>query len=686
MKIKHTLTTLNTLTYHFFCRSICLVPFYFICTFADAQVSVQYDAFPLSSQLYQRDDANKANVPIKGKVYTEGFTDISLLVKRDKKNFSWQKQKLSYQTENPKNASFSFDTEIKAELSEYSFAVYLFKGKDSTLLKEQNEIICGDIILVYGQSNALANDSTEILRFKAENQFGRTAFANFKTNEFLWLPTRSWNFWSAGLVGLEIQRQLIDKYKIPIGIINGAEGNKSIAELLFREEKSHNSIFTIYGRLLKKAEGLGLAKTVRAIVWRQGEAEALDPTYANDYAKKFDLFRKQILEDYPSIKKIYTFQNNIYFGSLPNAGNLREYQRNIKSIYPDCEALSTFGTVTFEGLHYKLEGYQQTGEELSRLIARDFLKSNDTLEVSSPNIKNIYFTQKKDSLILEFDKNQRMSFPPARIETSSKISTDLKDYIYLNGKAGSVVGGSGSENYIILRLKEPQAAQKVSYTPDFYSLEMLQFLPGLSQIKNSRGVRAFTFKDFTVTTIANIEIKSLTGKWEDITGKGIELKWLTPKYTNYTYYLEKSIYSTVNFNEISVSNGSQFHDYKVKKGISYFYRLRIKGDGMISSYSNIVEVKPSADYTSPFLVSNDEVLMFPNPVQKGNDLTVDALFDNPVRSIRLINFNGSIIQEIDGKKNQNKYSIKTNDLNAGVYIVETILADNTKLIKKFLVE
>ena len=107
---------------------------------------------------------------------------------------------------------------------------------------------------------------------------------------------------------------------------------------------------------------------------------------------------------------------------------------------------------------------------------------------------------------------------------------------------------------------------------------------------------------------------------------------------------------------------------------------------MISSYSNIVEVKPSADYTSPFLVSNDEVLMFPNPVQKGNDLTVDALFDNPVRSIRLINFNGSIIQEINGKKNQNKYSIKTNDLNAGVYIVETILADNTKLIKKFLVE
>ncbi|WP_394990508.1 sialate O-acetylesterase [Emticicia sp.] len=682
----HNTINIKVLTYKSYYRSILLLLYFFTCLNSVAQIDIQYDSFPMSSQLFQRNDFDTAIVPIKGKIYTEGYTDISVLVKRDKKNYFWQKHKLSYQTADPKNSSFFFETEIKAELSEYSFSVYLFKGKDSTLIKEQNEVICGDIILVYGQSNALANDSVEIVRFKGENQFGRTAFVNFDKNDFVWLPTKKWNYWSAGLMGLEIQKQLIDKYKIPIGIINGAEGNKSIAELMLRDEKNHNNISTIYGRLLKKSEGLGLAKTVRAIVWRQGEAEAQDPTYKNDYPKKFDLFRKQLLEDYPSIKKIYTFQNNIYFGNQPNAGNLREFQRTVKNIYPDCEALATFGTITFESLHYKLEGYQQTGEEISRLIARDFLKSTDTSEIYSPNIKNIYFTQKKDSLILEFDKDQRMIFPANQSLPSNKFSEDLKDYIYLNGKSGSISNGSSAGNYIILKLKEPQNAQTVTYTPDFYPIEIFQNLPVISQIKNSRGLRAFTFKDFPVTNIDNIKINSLTGSWGNTASKGIELNWNVPKYTNYIYSLEKAIYSPIYFTEIGLVNGSKFNDYKVKKGVSYFYRLRIMGDGTSSAYSNIIEINPPVDYLTPFIVSADELMMFPNPVQRGNDLKIVSLFENPIKKIKLVNFSGSIVHEIIGNSTQNQYVINTANLNLGIYIIETILEDNTKLIKKFVVE
>ena len=686
MNTQHNTISLKVLTYKSFYKLILL--FFCLSTYfqSHGQVSIQYDAFPLSSQLFQRNDFNKAVVPINGKIYTEGYTDVSLLVKRDKKNYSWQKQKLSYQTANPKNAAFSFDAEIKAELSEYSFYLYVFKGKDSVLVKEQNEVICGDIILVYGQSNALANDSIEIAKFTGENRFGRTALADYTKNEYLWLPTLKWNFWSAGLMGLEIQKQLIDKYKIPIGIINGAEGNKSIKELMLRDENAHNNTTNPYGRLLKKSEALDLAQKVRAIVWRQGEAEALDANYKNDYPDNFALFRKKILEDYPSIKKIYTFQNNIYFGNQPFAGNLREFQRNVKTLYPDCEALATFGTVTFESLHYLLEGYQQNGEELSRLIARDFLKSTDTVEINSPNIKNIYFTQKKDSLILEFDKNQKMSFPQTPISTSSKISTDLKDYIYLNGKSGNIASGSSFENYVILRLKEPQNAQTITYTPDFYSIEILKYLPSLPPIKNSRGLRAFTFKDFPVTDISNIKITSLTGTWNNDSNKGIELNWSVPKYSNYTYYLEKAVYSPTYFTEIGSLNGSQFNDYKVKKGISYFYRLRIKGDGVNSTYSIIVEVKPPVDSATPYLVSIDELLMYPNPVKSGNDLQLDALFEKSIKTIRLINFNGTVVEQIFGTPNQHLYSLKTTKLNSGLYIIEAILEDNTKLIKKFVVE
>ncbi len=196
--------------------------------FSIAQLNVQFDAFPKGSQLYQRDDFNKAIVSVKGKVFTEGYSDISVLVLRNKKNFSYQKQKLNYQFQNPKYAPFAFEPKINAELNAYTFYVYLFNGKDSILIKEENNVISGDVILIYGQSNALAIDSLEFTRFVGENDFGRTSFMIPNAND--WLHTQKWNFWSAGLVGLEVQKQLIDKYKIPIAIINGAIGNKYITE------------------------------------------------------------------------------------------------------------------------------------------------------------------------------------------------------------------------------------------------------------------------------------------------------------------------------------------------------------------------------------------------------------------------------------------------------------------------
>ncbi len=192
---------------------------------------------------------------------------------------------------------------LMPSLSEYDFKFYSFRNKDSVLVKEANEVVCGDNILIYGQSNALADASEELPKFKDEFRYGRTTFADFVKDEYTWVITKQWNFWTAGLLGLEIQKQLIDKYKVPIGIINGSVGNKSIEELSIRDEVNHDNPNTIYGRMLRRAKAFSLDKNVKIIVWRQGESEALDPFYKNDYDKKFDKFRKQLYEDYPGIKK-----------------------------------------------------------------------------------------------------------------------------------------------------------------------------------------------------------------------------------------------------------------------------------------------------------------------------------------------------------------------------------------------
>lgn len=650
------------------------------------QVFILFDNFPKDVQLIQRDDFNKAVVQISGKVYTENQSDVSLLVYKNKTPFFYQKQKLQYSTGQSITAGFNFYSTINAELSEYSFKFYSHKGKDSVLIKEANEIVCGDNILIYGQSNALANPMDELPKFKEEFKFGRSTYADFTKNEYLWVATKKWNFWSAGLLGLEIQRQLIDKYKIPIGIINGSEGNRGIDELSLRDEAAHDNPTTIYGRLLKRAKAFDLDKNVRLIVWRQGESEALNTSYKNDYDKRFEKIRKQFYEDFPALKKIYTFQNNIYFGNNPFAGNLRDYQRTIHEVYNDCEVIPTVGTSTFDGLHYLLEGYQQNGADVARLIARDFLNSTDTSQILAPNIKTAYFTAQKDSLILEFAASQKMVFPKEEAKkNASHPSINVKDYVFLDGKAGNIENGVAKDNYIILKLKTPSEAQKLSYTPDNYTPDFIAVLPGITTIKNSRELAALTFKDFPITNIDNIKIMSLLGSWNPVSDKNIVLNWSIPKYRNYTYIIEKAQHTPNIFNEIGTVNGSTFTDYKVKKGVKYFYRIRIKENNKFSQYSNITEVSNLfLSDNETIQISNEDIILYPNPVVQNTSINLAALFDMPVIHLRITNMQGKIVY--DESNTNNTVSIPTTNLVEGLYIIEALLKDNTKLIKKFVVQ
>jgi hypothetical protein len=648
-----------------------------------SQANVIFETFPQDIQLIQRNRFNQATVPIIGKVYTENFSHIALQVFKNEKTIFYQKIKLQYQNQSPLNAAFSFLPVIEAELSEYRFSVYIFKNDDSTFVKEAKEVVCGDNILVYGQSNALSNPSEELERFSGDNKFGRSTYAIFDKNEFLWVSTQKWNYWSAGLMGLGIQKQLIDKYKIPIGIINGSEGNKSIDELSLRDEKFHNDVSTIYGRLLKRTQMLGVEKNLKIMIWRQGESEATNPNYKNDYNIKFDKFRKQLLEDYPSLEKIYTFQNNIYFGNNVLAGDIRDFQRKINTIYEDCEVMSTFGTTSFDGLHYLLEGYEQNTTDISRLIARDFHKSTDTLEIDAPNIQSIYFSANKDSLILEFDKFQKMQFPKDEPAINNNPSKNIKDYIYLDGKSGYIESGIGSDNYIILKLKTPLDAQKITYTPENYSLEFISILPGITQIKNSREVRALTFKDFSVKTINEIQIESLNADWETGSESKISLRWQGFKFRNYQFVIERAELSPTNFKEIAIVNSDKFIDSTVLKGIKYYYRIRIKQFDNYSPFSNVVEILPILPLENEPIISNN-LSVYPNPVLKGEKINLNLLSEKAFKTIQIRNIQGKTFETIHHSNQLTQ--LDTYNLASGIYLIEVILEDNTKLIKKFVIQ
>ena len=163
-------------------------------SFTSAQ-AVIYDEFPISAQVYQRDDLNRGTVTIKGRLYTEGFTDVAVIAKKDKKYIYYKKQKLTFQPGDLLNAPFLFQPIITAGLVEYEFYFYAFRGQDSVLVREASQVLCGDNVIIYGQSNAEANDVTELAKFKDEFKYGRTTFANFETNDYSWFPTMKWNYY-----------------------------------------------------------------------------------------------------------------------------------------------------------------------------------------------------------------------------------------------------------------------------------------------------------------------------------------------------------------------------------------------------------------------------------------------------------------------------------------------------------
>ena len=640
---------------------------------AFAQV-VDYQQFPMPLQIYQRDASNKALVEIKGQFHSHDYSDVSVIVKIDKKQYFRQKQKLSFQAGQSTAASFSFQPSITAGLVEYDFFLYAHKAnRDSFLLKEAKQVLCGDNIIIYGQSNAQANNSYELDQFLDEFRFGRAIIANFETNDYSWQPSIKWTHYFSGLIGLEIQRQLINTYKIPIGIMNGAVGNMSIDELMERNENNHEDTHYNYGKLLTKANKVNLGKTARMLIWRQGESEAFEAYRAGLYPGKFARLRSQLLEDFPALKKIYVYQNNILWAENDKAGDLRDFQRSVGKLYPDCVAISTVGTPGYEGLHFSYEGYMQNGRDVARLMARDFMNNTDTLEIRSPNIQKAYFNDDRTSLVLEFEKDQQMHFPENSIRKNDNTQAYVKDYIYLDGQAGKIVSGKSEGNRIILKLSEKSSATKVTYGPDYFRL-YYESVEGIPYFRNSRGVNALTFKNFP------IEVSSkplLVSTLIDDNQAYISLGWFNLKSQNYS--LEKAVNLPLNFVKIAAFAGGEenYNDYKVKKGVKYYYRLNLGNSG----YTNTVEVTiPLQAATAT--IFEDVFLVYPNPVIGGATINIDI--KTQLQEVILTDNLGKFVQSLPVEKGS--HSIPTAQLKSGIYILEAIDINRNKITKRIIVD
>ncbi len=458
----------------------------FILPFSSFSQSFSLSQFPAPLQFFPRDDQDSAVVPIKGWVLVTGYDSAFVRVLKDNQPYKREAMALVY---SGSSAPFSFAPKIHAELSEYSFELYVKNSFGTSLLARRDSIVCGDVFLINGQSNSWprrpqANYQNEFCR-----SFGRstgynpynpadTVWGLARANGSLWFHTGAW--------GIKLQQLIKETYGVPVCIINGGSGGSSI-EYNLPNDADRMNLNTTYGRLLYRATKAGVADHVKALFWHQGESNS-NATWVN-YKSNFEKLLQAWRQDYLSIRKWYVFQIRPGCGGA-NQSELREVQRNFYSV--NIEIMSTTALPGHDGCHYTAAGYFRMAEQLFRQVARDFYGAADTVNINPPDIATAYYsTTSQDEIVLEFSRTDSLIWPV------DYKGHRMVDYFYLDGTWGQVISGRAEGNKVILKLAGSSTATTITYLPGRTYNNSSAVYEG-PWITNTRGIGALSFHEFPI--------------------------------------------------------------------------------------------------------------------------------------------------------------------------------------------
>jgi hypothetical protein len=449
------------------------------------QRQVIYSQKPADLKLYPRNAENKALVPVKGIIYTQGYNKAECKVYKDHQLIQTLNKNLSYEDG---MANFDFEPSIEAGLNEYRVEIGFWKNGKYSPDRAFDNIVCGDVYLINGQSNSHPTRKEAVYKNEFCRSFGKnTNYSDYNPADTIWglaSGNNSQDF-HVSAWGIRLMKQLVEKHKIPVAIINGGSGGSSIEYNLPQEDLL--SMSSTYGRLLYRAKKAGVENHVKALIWHQGEANSREGSY-KDYAGNFDTLYNAWKRDYPSIEKVYVFQIHPGCGG-DRQSELREIQRMFAHRHKDVKTISTSGIKGHDGCHYTNAGYVEMGDWLAPIIAKDFYESNHT-GIASPDIVEAYYSKKAKEITLVFSEN--IVWPSKKIGKYA-----MKDYFYLDGNNHVVEKGEAKGNKIVLTLNSKMQANTISYLPGHFYENTKDCYQG-PWIFGENGLGALSFDDFTI--------------------------------------------------------------------------------------------------------------------------------------------------------------------------------------------
>ena len=501
--------------------------------------SFTFNKLPQDFQLYPRETTNLADIMVDGVAKSADITAVSIRVLRNGAINKYQKVALTFSGSSSK---FSTKFQIPAELAEYDFEVYGFKGKDSSLVVKRKNVVAGDVFFVTGQSNAWIGPIDDLV-YQGEwvRSFGLVQggdnYGPYNLADTLWsLPVGRARI---GPWASEIGRLLYESEKIPISIINSAAGGSNIDwhSILDGNISAPDGGNIMYYKALKS----GTLKYAKGLIFRQGESEAAaasGPKY--EWGVKFENLKQKYKKYFPSFQYVFAAQNNILEYQYTQAALLREDLRKQQQNDPFIRTFATAGLPGFDRLHYSNFGYRASAFELFRIISKDIYKRNLTNEVYSPSIQSVYFLSPKEhnKLVLEFDEGQSLIIPSDTTvkdtNGNSHVSTIKDQFFWDKTNTASLATyilkiEVLNKNKLLITFKGDFEGY-LGYMPDYHR----GFVTAKSEypfpgpfIKNSLGMRALGFSYFPVE---NESVSTTFNFYPNPSIDKIKIDW--PTYTS----------------------------------------------------------------------------------------------------------------------------------------------------------
>lgn len=462
-------------------------------------------SFPENLQLYPRDAQDSALMRVGGVLSVVGYDSA---VAEIRKNGVLWKRLVTPLVYASGKAAFALQPKLHAELAEYGVTLRAISNanKRDTVLAVRDSIVCGDVILCSGQSNIVLGSAwnasqAEYLRtytYNHTDSFWQRANGS-KANA----PDTVEGRYSAGAVGAvayRIQEQLASEFRVPVCVINGGMG-ASTTQQHQADRVNPTNPNTLYGRMLLRVQKAGLAEAARVMVWYQGESNT-----AEDYTNEMIRLSQAWHVSYPNLRKVYAVQIRPSFCAQKDQEQVRELQRRFQQTFTDVEVVASTALPAHDGCHYDTEGYKALGNNLARLIGRDFYGAKDDGNCSSPMITKAVLNKDKTELTLTFAPTNTQLVANADTILSG-TTHKLHEYFYANisgaettAKSPVFSGVKAEGNTLVLRLAQPMDVRDVTYLPNIgYAASPndnpLYLGPWLT---NKRGVGALTFYKFPV--------------------------------------------------------------------------------------------------------------------------------------------------------------------------------------------